>query len=242
RKSLLQDAAVVGKLFWAGAVAEMGGREPGEVAQVLHELARKELVRPARTSSMEGEAEYSFWHLLVRDVCYAQIPRASRVTRHRAAAAWIERKAGERVEDMADVLADHYLTALELTRAAGQAGKTEELEASARRYLALAGERALALDVASAEASFAKALALAPPGHPDRASLLERWAHAAKQQSRHQEARAALEEALALYRERNEALAVGRVLTALAFVLGRLGDPREEEVLTEALALLETQP
>src|SRR5205823_3944171 len=164
RKSLLQDAAVVGKLFWAGAVAEMGGREPGEVAQVLHELARKELVRPARTSSMEGEAEYSFWHLLVRDVCYAQIPRAARVTRHRAAAAWIERKAGERVEDMADVLADHYLTALELTRAVGQ--KTEELEASARRYLALAGERALALDVASAEASLAKALALAPAGHP----------------------------------------------------------------------------
>src|SRR5439155_4731393 len=88
----------------------------------------------------------------------------------------------------------------------------------------------------------AKALALAPPGHPERASLLERWAHAAKQQSRHQEARAALEEALTLYRERNEALAVGRVLTALSFVLGRLGDPREEEVLTEALALLETQP
>src|SRR5213076_2258511 len=138
-----------------------------------------------------------------------------------------------RVEDMADVLADHYLTALELTGAAGQAGKTEELEASARRYLALAGERALAL--ASAEASLARALALAPPGHPERAALLERWAHAAQQQSRHQEARAALEEALTLYRERNEPLAVGRVLTALAFVLGRLGDAgHEEEVLAEA--------
>ena len=65
---------------------------------------------PARTSSMEGEAEYGFWHLLVRDVCYAQIPRAARAARHRAAAAWIERKAGERVEDLADVLAHHYLT------------------------------------------------------------------------------------------------------------------------------------
>ena len=78
RKSLLQDAAVLGKVFWAGALAEMGGRKAQEVEQALHVLSRKELVRPARTSSMEGEAEYGFWHLLVRDVCYAQIPRAAR--------------------------------------------------------------------------------------------------------------------------------------------------------------------
>src|SRR6185436_20559024 len=76
RKSLLQDAAVIGKVFWVGALAEIGGRNPGELELALHELARKELVRPARTSSMEGESEYSFWHLLVRDVAYGQIPRA----------------------------------------------------------------------------------------------------------------------------------------------------------------------
>ena len=52
-KALLQDAAVVGKVFWAGALAEIGGREPGEVELALHELSRKELVRPARTSSMD---------------------------------------------------------------------------------------------------------------------------------------------------------------------------------------------
>ena len=242
RKGLLQDAAVVGKLFWAGAVAEMGGREPREVELALHELARKELVRPARTSSMEGEAEYSFWHLLVRDVCYGQIPRAARAARHRSAATWIERKAGERAEDLADVLADHFLTAAELTRAAGQAEETEELEASARRYLALAGERALALDVERAEQSLARALALTPAGHPERASLLERWAQASHQQGRPQEARAALEEALALYREQGESVPAGRVLAALSTVLQRLGDPRQEEAIEQALGLLEAQP
>ena len=56
RKSLLQDASVMGKLFWAGAVAEMGDRDPREVEQALHELTRKEPVRPARTSPMEGDA------------------------------------------------------------------------------------------------------------------------------------------------------------------------------------------
>ena len=130
RKSLLQDAAVLGKVFWAGSLAEMGGRELEEVEQALHELSRKELVRPARTSSMAGEHEYAFWHVLVRDVCYGQIPRAARATRHQAAAAWIEQKAGERVEDLADVLAHHFLAALELALAAGQHEETQELQAA----------------------------------------------------------------------------------------------------------------
>lgn len=242
RKSLLQDAAVVGRVFWAGALAEMGGREPREVEQALHELARKELVRPVRTSSIQAEAEFGFWHLLLRDVCYSQIPRAGRAARHRAAAAWLERKAGDRVEDLADVLAHHYLTALELARAAGQEAQAEQLEPSAIRYLALAGERALALDVELAEQSLAKALALAPAGHPERARLLERWQQAAGQQGRLHEARAALEEALVRYRQQGEPLAAGRVLTALSNLLGRLGDARSEEAAVEALALLEAQP
>src|SRR5204863_121615 len=144
RKSLLQDAAVLGKVFWAGALAEIGVRELGDVELALHELALKELVRTARTSSMEGESEYSFWHVLVRDVAYSQIPRAERTRRHRAAAAWIERKAGQRAEDLAEVLAHHYLQALELAEAAGDTDQAKQLAAPARRFLALAGEIATA--------------------------------------------------------------------------------------------------
>ena len=63
------------------------------MTDTLRELSRKELVRPARRSSMEGEAEYAFWHVLARDVAYGQLPRASRASRHVAAAGWIESKA-----------------------------------------------------------------------------------------------------------------------------------------------------
>ena len=241
RKQLLQDAAVVGNVFWAGAVVEMSSRDPHEVELALHELSRKELVRPARTSAMEGEQEYGFWHLLVRDVCYGQIPRAARAARHRAAAAWIEEKAGDRAEDLADVLAHHYLTARELTGAAGQADESKELEAQAIRYLVLAGERALPLDVASAEAQLARALELAPAGHPQRGFLLERWARAAHQQGRLEEARTAVEEALILDRERGESIAAGRALTELNTLLRPLGDPRAEAAITEAIALLEAE-
>jgi hypothetical protein len=172
---------------------------------------------------MEGEAEYGFWHLLVREVCYQQIPRTSRAARHRAAAAWIERKAGERVEDLSDVLAHHYLEALELVRVVGPAEDVERLEEHARRYLLLAGERALPLDVASAEASLARALELAPARDIERASLLERWARAAQQQGRLR--RLGPRSTLVLYREQGKPVAAGRALTALSDVLRRLGDP-----------------
>jgi predicted ATPase len=41
---------------------------------------------------------------LIKDVSYAQIPRAARVQKHRAMAAWIEERAGDRVADHAEVL------------------------------------------------------------------------------------------------------------------------------------------
>ena len=242
RKNLLQDASVLGKVFWAGALAWMGDRDPAGVEQALHELARKELVRPARSSSMEGEHEYGFWHVLVRDVCYGQIPRADRAARHQAAAAWIEEKAGDRAEDLADLLGHHYQAALELNRAAGIGDQAEQLQEQALRYLALAGERALSLDVDQAERQLALALELTPPGHPTRASLLERWGQAAQQQGRLQEARQALEQALDLYRDHGDPVAVGRVLPRLSLVQHRLGDPRSEETIAEAVELLETQP
>jgi class 3 adenylate cyclase/tetratricopeptide (TPR) repeat protein len=242
RKGLLQDASVLGKVFWAGALAAMGDRDLAEVEQALHELARKELVRPARTSAIRGEREYAFWHVLVRDVCYGQIPRGGRVARHEAAAAWLEKTASGRVEDVADVLAYHYESALDLSRAAGSAEHTEQLQAEAVRYLGLAGARALSLDVDAAERQLSRALELCPERDPHRAVLLERWAEAAHPQGRLQEARDALEQALELNREQDNPLAVGRVLTRLSLIRFRLGDPRSEDAIAEAVGLLEAQP
>ena len=110
QKRLLQDAAVVGKVFWLGML------EASE--QQLHALQQKEFVQRARRSSVEGETEYAFKHLLVRDVAYGQIPRADRAEKHRRAAEWIESLG--RPDDHAELVAHHYLRALELARAAGR--------------------------------------------------------------------------------------------------------------------------
>jgi class 3 adenylate cyclase/tetratricopeptide (TPR) repeat protein len=242
RKSLLQDASAFGKVFWSGALAAVGGREPAEVELALHELARKELVRPSRSSSMADESEYVFWHTLVRDVCYQQIPRAARAERHRQAAAWIEQKAGGRAEDLADVLAHHYLTALELTEASGGT-RDPALLMNAVRYLHLAGERALALDMIQAEGHFARALELAADDDPQRARLLERWATALAQLGRRREAADALEQSAVRYRESGDRLGAGRALTELEGIFGRLAEAdRADETFAEALRLLEAEP
>ena len=238
-KSMLADAAVVGKVFWASAIAQMGERDLSDVTDMLRELSRTELIRPARHSTIEGEAEYAFWHVLARDVAYGQLPRASRASRHVAAARWIESKAAERVEDLADVLAYHYATALELARAAGQAELAAELEPLALRFLFLAGERALGLDTAAALSNLERALELAPPGHPERAHALLRFGEVAGQANRSTEAAAALEESIAALRQRGELLDAARGMVVLGNVLQVLGDPRQWTVPAEALALLE---
>jgi predicted ATPase/class 3 adenylate cyclase len=238
-KSLLADAAVIGRVFWAGAVAEMGDRNVDGVVATLRELSRKELVRPSRRSSLEGEAEYAFWHVLARDVAYAQLPRAARASRHVAAARWIESKAPQRVEDLADVLAYHYVTALDLARAGGHDDDATELQEPALRFLAMAGERAIGLDTTAAMNHLEAALKLLSEDHPGRGHALSLFGEAALHAGRYGEAAAALEEAIAAFRSAGETGAAASAMNTLSNVAQTLGEPRAWSLASEALELLE---
>jgi class 3 adenylate cyclase len=170
-KDLVQDAAVLGKVFWSGALAALAGREAFLLEEQLHGLERKEFVRRERRSAVAGETQYAFLHLLLRDVAYSQIPRAERADKHARAAAWIDSLSADRSEDRAEMLAHHYLEALELLRATG--GDESALREPARKALTEAGERALALHAPAAAAGYLQtALDLMGPDDPDRAGLL----------------------------------------------------------------------
>jgi tetratricopeptide (TPR) repeat protein len=135
----------------------------------LHALARKGFVRRERETSIEGDTEYAFLHVLVRDVAYGQIPRSPRSEKHRLAALWIE--AFGRPEDHAEMVAYHYREALALGRAAGL--DTTSYEEPARRALGEAGDRALALNAYDAALRFyEEALELSPEDGLERARLL----------------------------------------------------------------------
>ena len=163
-KELLQDAAVIGRVFWLGAL----GGDRWTLEERLHSLGRKEFVTRNRRSSVAGESEYVFRHALVRDVAYEQIPRAARADKHLAAAGWIESLG--RVENNAEMLAHHYLRALELGRAVD--GRISDLVGPARRALIEAGDRAMSLNSFGVSARFYdEAFALGGLPAPEEAEL-----------------------------------------------------------------------
>jgi class 3 adenylate cyclase/tetratricopeptide (TPR) repeat protein len=233
RKALLQDAAVIGKVFWSGAVAAIGDVDERTVREGLHELLRRELVRPSRLSSVEGQTEHAFGHGLVRDVAYSQIPRAARASKHEAAARWIETIAGDRVADHSELLVHHYREALALARVAGV--ESQALEDGARRFLWLAAERAWVIDAERSDAHFAEALALAPPGHPDRGRLLTAWAEASEVVDA-----TGLEEAVVELRAAGDEVGAGKAMLVLSRAYWGRGDAAPADaLLDEAVELLE---
>jgi class 3 adenylate cyclase/tetratricopeptide (TPR) repeat protein len=176
-KALVQDAAVLGKVFWVGELAQASGLERAAVVERLQMLERKEFIRRERRSSVAEETAYVFRHVLLRDVAYAQIPRPRRAERHRLAAEWIESLTADRREDLADVIAHHYVSALDLARAAGM--ETAELAESARLALHEAGDRAASLNAfAAAKRFYRSALDLWPEDDPAYPQLLFRYGRA----------------------------------------------------------------
>ena len=242
-KAALLDAAVVGQVFWSGAVAAMDRLQEPVVRQYLHELARKELVRPTRRSTVSGQAEYRFWHVLTRDVAYAQLPRAARAAKHAAATAWIQQLAGERVADHAELLAHHSATALELARATGNAELAAELTPVARRFLVLAGDRAMNLDVTRADDHYQRALELVSTDDPERSAVLVKAAEAVRQTGQLPLAARLYEQAIEACRARGDLLAAGHAAVQYSNVLWYRGETaRSFATLTTAVELLEREP
>src|SRR6185437_6885507 len=74
---VLLDAAVQGKVFWRGALERMAD-DTERLSELLASLERRDLVRRERVSSIEGEHQYMFKHVLIRDVAYDLLPRGRR--------------------------------------------------------------------------------------------------------------------------------------------------------------------
>jgi predicted ATPase len=164
-KRLLQNAAVVGRVFWLGALEAVDGCSRSGAEETLYGLARQEFVRPVPHSSVSGEPEWAFSHILLRDVAYGQIPRGARPQKHERVAAWIESLGGH--EDHAEMLAHHYLSAWEYGNMGGR--EDPALVERARLALRTAGDHALALASYSPAARFyGAALERWPETDPDR--------------------------------------------------------------------------
>jgi predicted ATPase/class 3 adenylate cyclase len=164
-RTVLQAAAVIGPTFWPGALVAVLGADRAVIDAALHGLVRRELVQRRSRSFFEGEPEYEFRHVLVRDVAFARIPRSRRAEQHRRVAEWLEHTANG--DDAADLLAHHRLTAYELA----SEHRSDVDPGPARRALLAAAERALRLALPVARSYVDRALQL----WPDDVDPAGRW-------------------------------------------------------------------
>ncbi len=139
-KAILQDAAVVGRAFWLGAVSRLGDQDAGGAREGLGRLRVKEIITPREPPVFSGELEFAFRHVLIRDVAYDSLPKALRGAKHVEVARWAEERAGERSEELAEVVGAHYLQAVEYRAELGEP-PDPQLDAAAFRWARMAGQR-----------------------------------------------------------------------------------------------------
>jgi class 3 adenylate cyclase len=115
-RSVLLAASVMGRIFWRGALARLGADDK-QLRDVLDSLEGRDLIRREPVSRIQGDEQFRFKHVLIRDIAYATLPRARRREAHATVAAFLEDRTAE--SDSAAFLAHHWREAGEPERAVG---------------------------------------------------------------------------------------------------------------------------
>jgi class 3 adenylate cyclase/tetratricopeptide (TPR) repeat protein len=87
-KRVAQHAAVVGSVFWVGAVGHLQGSN-GDLGSSLEMLERRDFVHARAESAVSGDDEYAFKHILIRDVAYERLPKGRRAELHFRFVDWL---------------------------------------------------------------------------------------------------------------------------------------------------------
>ena len=197
-RAVAERAAVVGRIFEHGAVAELSAEiDRPQVGARLLSLVRKELVRPD-DSGLGGEDAYRFRHLLIRDAAYDALPKVERADLHERFGSWLERVTGDRLDEYEEIIGYHLEQAYAYRHQLGTIDSiTAALGERAAQRLASAGRRALyTSDSGAAIKLLERALVLRPEPGAGRAETLIALGEASHFGGRLFESQAYLEEAL----------------------------------------------
>ncbi len=171
-KRLLQGAAVVGRDFWPGPARLLGSGDADDVEATLRVLRDRDLIVSRLSSRISGEREYTFKHVLTRDVAYESLPHRERPAAHARVAAWIEETAGDRVGEFNELLAYHFSTAARAAREGGtNDAESERLRSKAFAYLLDASSDARRREVLGKPSAWPTRRSGSPP---DRSSVPRR--------------------------------------------------------------------
>ena len=232
---LLQRAAAMGRIFMAGALAQLSP-ELDDVSDPLDGLILRDLIVREPRATISGEQAYKFRHVLIREVAYAGLSKMSRAELHRAFAGWLKERAGD---ELVEIRAFHLDQAARLL-AELDGSAPPDLNEEAASALTHAGRRALSREAfRSARKLLLRASELAP--------TLERRYLAGRAAWRLGDMTAVIvemEDVASVAASHGERQLQGRALTALAeAVLNQRADAiAARELAEQAIAVLADEP
>jgi len=230
---ILQQASVVGRLFWDQVVAyihaaQAGEKEETSVPQALSALRGRELVYRREESTFVDSSEYLFKHDLLREVTYESVLKRLRKGYHALAADWLIEHCGKRIGEYRGLIAEHLL----------QAGRKEQ----ALEYLQAAGKAALAsFSNQEAETYFRRALDFVKL-EDQRAEVLAGLAEALRRLAKHEEAAQVYRQAIELNQQLGNLDRVANLYAYLSGLLWRRDYSQAWQACQEGLELLIDAP
>jgi predicted ATPase len=229
-RALLQDASVLGKTFNVRGLAALASTSEDALKPKLDELVRKELLYLDSDPFSPERGQYGFLQALVQRVAYDTLSRRDRKAKHLAAAGYLAEAAGVDPDEIAEVIAAHYLDA---HRADEDADDARAIRGDARAWLERAAERATSL-AATEEAQRAFEAAAELADRPaERAGLLERAGGMARMGNHVTDAERLFTEARTLFTDAGDVRGAARAAAGLAQSLWSSGRTEEAIRLAE---------
>jgi len=219
-REILQQASVIGRVFWTNIVEHMQDPEIQTedivVSDSLITLRKKELIFNHEESAFANTPEYIFKHAILHDVAYESVLLRLRKVYHQQAAEGLIWLSGERVNEFAGRIGEHYEKASDWSRAA--------------EWYARAGRRAQdAYAPISAISYYQKALRFLSPNTNKESSsqkleIYQQLGEVLNWQARYSEAIEIYKQMKELAQENGDYLKLSSALQGLATSYGYSGD------------------
>ena len=235
-RRLVECGAVLGKTFTKQGLAAVSGVAERDLDPLLTSLLGKEILAVQADPRSPERGHYSFLQDIVKRVAYETISRRERKAKHLAAAEFLASAWSAEEDEIAEVLAAHYLDAYQ---AAPNESDAADLRAKAFETLVLAAERAASLGAnTEAQSAFERAAGLTADALA-KAELLERAGVMASAAARADEAAERFERSIEFFEAAEATHPAARVSARLAEISWERGRIEEGlESMDRAFAVL----
>jgi len=235
-RELVRSVSVFGGNFPLAAVQALSGMPEPTAQAALASLVRKQVLTVRADPHSPDRGQYRFGQTLLRTVAYETLSKRERKSRHLAAAQYLSHAFANEGEDVAEVLAAHYLQAY---RSAADDSDAAQLRTEAVAALRRGAQRAAAVGAPqTAERAYRTAIDLAA-GDDERIDLTRAAGEMALVDGRYEDSLELFEDAASRLRELGRARDAARLSSRSGHALRRVGRSAEAiDVMRHALSVL----